>query len=49
MTRWTALVAALLGLLAALLALTGCTASTPTVTLPLAKDRPTLLFVYTDG
>jgi hypothetical protein len=41
------LLAALLGGLAALLA--GCAPAASPYALPLAGDRPTLLFVYTDG
>jgi hypothetical protein len=49
MTRLILVLAGLFGVLAALLALAGCAASTPAVSLPLASDRPTLLFLYTDG
>ena len=49
MTRLAFVVAGLLGALAALLALSGCAANGPTVSLPLATDRATLFFLYTDG
>lgn len=50
MRRLLTLVTALLGLLAALLALNGCTApAAPQSTLPLAQGQPTVLFFFTDG
>ena len=49
MTRLILVLAGLFGALLAMLALSGCAAGVPAVSLPLANDRPTLLFLFTDG